>query len=564
MKTVKPTKGAKGPGVVFSALAAGLSVLLISALSPSQPPPPPVAEYAPEAVQAIKDAPPEQSSENGLTGGGDPGDDTADEKDDEQAVGPSSTTSTTEKEILPPNSERVRRCVPNPDGTLRQTEDPQSPPCVPFWEGDNGGTIGKGVTGNEVRIVIPNGVHSTIQNNLLSFFNRRFEFYGRKLTDKGGAGCGRSPAEQQAHALDVAKNDIFASLGYCDARGATQAYYHELARRGVVSVDMQPSNRSEADLAAFHPYEWSYLPTFDKGSRHLGELACSLNGLNAEHAGPEFMGSPRKFGIITNTYKNAPSPDLRSIKAAFASCGIEPVEAQVAISGAGGENQGVDQETAAQSQNAVFSMRNEDVTSIILLAHADTTKQIYALLEGQSYQPELLVSTYLFNDEDLFIGAQPKAQANHTFGISVWNKQVRVANEFWYQAVQEVNPGYDFEYKPFTYYGARNVYAGLLMLASGVQLAGPHLTPASFAAGLQRAKWANPPHRNNPGKVSVAPGNHSYIEDAATIWWNPTSASEDYGTQGGFCYVDRGARRRLGGYRAGDPGLFEGNCGRYD
>lgn len=564
MKTVKPTKGAKGPGVVFSALAAGLSVLLISALSPSQPPPPPVAEYAPEAVQAIKDAPPEQSAENGLTEGGDPGDDTAKLEDDEQAVGPSSTTSTTEKEFLPPNSERVRRCVPNPDGTLRQTEDPQSPPCVPFWEGDNGGTIGKGVTGNEIRIVIPNGVHSTIQKALVNFFNRRFELYGRRLVDVG-AGCfGGSPAEAQAAAIDVAKRDVFGSLAFCDIKGPTSAYYNELARRGVISVDMQPSIRVEKELSDFHPYQWSYLPTFDKGSRHLGELACSLNGLPAEHGGPDVSGLTRKWGLFTNTYKNAPSPDLTAIKAAFASCGIEVVHQQVVIAQDSQGGQGVNEETTAQVQNGVFAMQRDGVTSVIALTHAETTKQIYVALSAQSYQPEVLVSTYLFNDEDLFIGAQPKEQAAHTYGVSVWNKPGRVADEFWYQAVQEMLPGYDFEYKPFTYYGARNVYAGLLMLAAGVQLAGPHLTPASFAAGLQRAKWANPPHKNNPGKVTVAPGNHSYIEDAAVIWWDSTLNSEEYATNGGFCYVDRGQRRRLGGYRAGDPGLFEGPCGRYD
>jgi hypothetical protein len=561
-----PVKGAKAPGFVFSGLAAALAVLLIAALSPSQPPPPPVAEYAPEAVQALKDAPPEQSAENGLTAGSETGNDTAGkEQEQEQALPGASTTTTTEKEKLPPNSERVRRCAPNPDGSLRQTEDPQSPPCVPFWEGDNGGRIGKGVTENEIRFVIPNGTDDAIQDKLIAYFNRRFEFYGRKLA-KQGAGCfGGTPADAQSLAIDVAKNDVFGSLAFCDIKGPTSAYYDELARRGVVSVDMQPSNRVEKELADFHPYEWSYLPTFDKGSRHLGELACSLNGGAAEHAGPEYATTPRKWGLFYNTYKNAPSPDLTAIRAAFASCGIEVVEQSVTIAQDGGTGgQGVDQETTTQVQNGLFAMHNADVTSVIALTHTETTKQIYAGLEGQSYQPEVLVSTYLFNDEDLFIGAQPKGQSAHTYGISVWNKPVRVADEFWYQAVQEIAPGFDFPFKPFSYFGARNVYAGMMMLAAGIQMAGPHLTPESFAAGLQRAKWGNPPHRNNPGKVTVSPGTHSYIEDAAIIWWDPTLASDEYGTNGGFCYIDHGKRRRLGGYGKGDPGLFTTACGRYE
>jgi len=102
-----------------------------------------------------------------------------------------------------------------------------------------------------------------------------------------------------------------------------------------------------------------------------------------------------------------------------------------------------------------------------------------------------------------------------------------------------------------------------MMLSAGIQLAGPHLTPESFAAGLQRAHFANPPHRSNPGKVTVGPGNHSYLEDATIIWWNPSQDDADYATQGGFCYIDAGARRRLGGYGTGDPGLFAQSCGRY-
>jgi hypothetical protein len=543
-------KGQKAPGLVFTAVAAALGVLLIAALSPSQPPPPPVAEYAPEAVQAIKEAPPEQSAEHGR--GGTPDEDSELALDNTTTT-PSSTTT------LPPNSERTRRCVGNPP---RQTEDPQSPPCVPYFDGENGGALGQGVTANQVRFVIPNGTDAAVQDKLIAFFNRRFEFYGRTLALQGG-GCGGTPAQAQADAVDVAKNNNFASLGCNDMKGPTSSYYNELARRGVVSVDMQPSIRVESELAQFHPYEWSYLPTFDKGIRHMGELACSLGLGNAVHGGPDVSGAPRKWGLFYNTYSDSPPPDLTSVRAALSSCGITPVEQSVAIASGSAAGQGVDAGTVNQVQNGVLKMHNEDVTSVLILTHADTTKQIYAALEGQTYQPEIMVSTYLFNDEDLFIGSQPSDQTIHTFGISAWNKRVHLADEFWYQAVEEIAPGFDFPYKPFTYYGARNVYAGLLMLAAGIQMAGPHLTPESFAAGLQRAKWANPPHRNNPGRVTVSPGTHSYMEDATIIWWNPSQSDPEYATQSGFCYIDAGKRRRLGGYGKGDPGLFNQPCGRY-
>src|SRR5439155_17384244 len=71
---------------------------------------------------------------------------------------------------------RVRRCVGDPP---RQIEDPQSPPCVPYWQGDNGGATSKGVTADEIRIAVPKMTDTDAQ--FAAFFNSRFEFYGRKL-----------------------------------------------------------------------------------------------------------------------------------------------------------------------------------------------------------------------------------------------------------------------------------------------------------------------------------------------------------------------------------------------
>jgi hypothetical protein len=44
-----------------------------------------------------------------------------------------------------------KRCVGNPP---RQTEDPTSPPCVAFFDGDNFGSTYQGVTGEEIRVLI--------------------------------------------------------------------------------------------------------------------------------------------------------------------------------------------------------------------------------------------------------------------------------------------------------------------------------------------------------------------------------------------------------------------------
>src|SRR5207244_411943 len=124
-----------------------------------QPPPPTIAEFAPQAVEQITDSPNDQ---NAAAGSG-PRAGAA------EASSAAATANSTVSVV------RVRRCVGDPP---RQIEDPQSPPCVPYWQGDNGGATSKGVTRDEIRI---EGNYYASPDDV-AFFNRRFEFYGRHIT----------------------------------------------------------------------------------------------------------------------------------------------------------------------------------------------------------------------------------------------------------------------------------------------------------------------------------------------------------------------------------------------
>lgn len=564
--TPTPSRRGEGaariPGGLFTVLALGVLVLVATALNPAQPPPPAVAEYAPAAVKAITEAPPEQSVEEGTAegaldaqGGDSPG--TPPPPPTTPPAGqPSALPTATGGPVI--DVERVSRCIGNPP---RQTEDPQSPPCIPYFEGDNGGATYTGVTANEIRVAMPNASGPSIQE-MERYFNKRFQFYGRQMKIVRDVGCfGGSPSSAKAAAQDVAALEVFGAVGFCDIGGVEYYFYDELARRGVVSVSNRVTVQTEADLAKFHPFEWTYLPTFDKGSRHLGELACSLNGGDAEHAGPAYITTKRKFGLITNKFTDAPSPDLSAVNATLAGCGIEPERAEITYERESASGQGISGQTAQEVTSAVVRMKDAGVTTLIVLTHSLTTRQIYAALEGQGYQPEISLSTNFYNDEDLVVAQQPKSQAVHTFGISTWNKFVRVADEPWYAALKEVDPNYQFCCPPFGYAGARYDYHAMLMMAAGIQMAGPNLTPETFAKGLQTAAWPNPPTEKHPGKVTVSNGTHSYMEDAAVIWFDPSNTSE-YSGSGAFCYVDNGARRRLGAYPS-RSGLFEPPCQRY-
>jgi hypothetical protein len=101
----------------------------------------------------------------------------------------------------------------------------------------------------------------------------------------------------------------------------------------------------------------------------------------------------------------------------------------------------------------------------------------------------------------------------------------------------------------------------MLLIASGIQMAGPKLTPATFEAGLQRAMFPNPDHPIKAGKVGFFGGSHAMTIDAAEIWWSASSPGPYPDASGGtYCYVDNGARHSIGTFPKGGDPFFNQPC----
>src|SRR3954449_11577135 len=112
----------RGPGVVFTAIAVAATLTLgVVALDASQSSPPAVAEFAPAALNQVKNAP------NSLGAQGNPAGGISPTPTPSASRRPSPSASPT-----PIDQPAVRDCVGNPP---RQIEDPQSPPCVNYWKG---------------------------------------------------------------------------------------------------------------------------------------------------------------------------------------------------------------------------------------------------------------------------------------------------------------------------------------------------------------------------------------------------------------------------------------------
>ncbi|MBC7372544.1 MAG: hypothetical protein H7323_00945 [Frankiales bacterium] len=540
------------------------------ALTSRQQTPPTIAEFAPQAVAQIKKTLDEQAAV-------DPDNPTGQRLAGDRPSAPPSAAPSVGPDGSPPPApsaapsaptidvKRTRSCIGTPP---RQTEDPQSPPCVPYFDPDinNGGATSKGVTGDQITIALPQQFLEDLNppKKIAQFLNKRYEFYGRQLvlTSFQTSGCvdrQPDPAKMRADAVAVDEEiRAFATLAYAGCQGAEHHYYDALAARGVVSiVDGNLTTGTEPNYVKKAPYEWNVMAGLDSITANTAEFVCdSLAGKPPRYAGVREAQAPtRKFGLITTRSTDGTTPDVTALRDGLRRCGVELVERRD------------DQSTATTREgvNTMVSLQNAGVTSVLCLCTVNDLRDVYMpAASAQGYQPEWVQSSYINTDLDVAFagGAAPPDQSSHVIGISFRNKLLPRQDMPWYWALKEADP--TFEPAAATYYSAHSRYMQLLLLAAGIQLAGPDLTPESFERGLEKARYANPGAGAAPyfqSEVGFAGPRHTMSADASMFWYDPQRPGTiDPSVPGAVCYVDRGRRYSLGSWPKGDPAFRTGPC----
>jgi hypothetical protein len=532
-------------------VAAVMIVVLVPlVLRAAQAAPPAIAEFAPQVTQAIKKAPPGQNSVFGSGPGA-----TGPGVGASPLPSPSPSIAASPPALVVPKGARVNKCIGDPP---RQVEDPQSPPCVPFWDPKqgNGGATTFGVTATTITLALPNYVAANAGDapTMANFFNDRFEFYGRKLVIKNYADSGAiaSPEAMQADAQKVEALGAFADLGYPPQSSAENIFYDALARLKHPVIGIEAANlglpvSDQAHLAALAPYQWNYVQTPDIVLRNLGEMICKqLAGRPASRAGATLQATVRKFGVIREALAGRPSHDPSLLVNAMKGCtGAAPeVETYAAP------------QEAAQ---AVSKLSLNGVTSIVCLC--DSSQMVSYMMpsaQGQTYEPEWITSNIGDQDGNESFFQAPPSQARHAMGIRSKNKELATLDSPYIWAIHYESPNNP---KP-PYQNTINawddwVYDDLLLVASGIQLAGPHLTPETFAAGLHQAEFPNPGCNGPPyyqACVGFQGGSHSMQQSFGQIFWDPSAPNNDLSpsTAGAYCYVAAGTRRTLANWAGPD------------
>jgi hypothetical protein len=222
--------------------------------------------------------------------------------------------------------------------------------------------------------------------------------------------------------------------------------------------------------------------------------------------------------------------------------------------------------SSQDATNTILNMRQKGVTSIFCVCHIGVLDGLAAAANAQGYYPEWLLSSYELTDwdgEQHAIDPGANGQLPHAFGLMAEPVEWYQSEHMEYVAMRSANPGFHPTGEGATGLGqeqADEQYHSLLLLASGIQMAGPTLNPTSFAAGLHRAVFPNPDTWQMEGHVGFDNDSYSMTVDLAEFWWSQTARSPyaDEGA-GAFCYVDGGARHRLGSYPREDR-AFSGTC----
>ncbi len=542
------------PALIFIVAAGALAVLLPTALNVPTSGPSTLAEFAPVPGKGQGDsdlADLGAASSGGLGFGSGSG----------SAGGGGAALQAPPSQKKP----RLKRCVGNPP---RQTEDPRSPPCVAFFEGDNGGATTRGVTKDEVTVVIhfgnvlgganprPAGFNDLagpiteqdpdVERHAKAFakyFNDRYQTYDRYVhfwgfrtsaasSDQVGyrASVSQIESEKKPFAL-IPSHDLAAVIA------------DEAAARKIFGVTYGAFRR--ADYQKSPPYLVTFSPDLEDQAASLSGYICTkLVGRRARHApDPTYQQRTREFGVFYSSDSSKPqSAQLKDmLRGELQSrCGINPkIEVPVVV----GPNY----------TSPATSMRSADVTTVITLYGGGFSTNMSIHAGAQKWYPEWIVGANVesaSNDVATSGWLHDPTVWKGAFGITYDYRRDSIANQTWYAAYREACSSCGGGSSP-----TARLYDEFALLFYGIQAAGPKLTPANLDKGMHAIPQRGSPDPYRPAAY-FSPGNYSFIKDAMEIWWDGVSPPPGDTHPGCYRIPNDGLRFRAKDWSGDDSQLF--------
>jgi hypothetical protein len=383
------------------------------------------------------------------------------------------------------------------------------PQCVrPFGKGeDNGGATTQGVTKGAVKVValVPTaddqeqsakqpgatppidqatGAVGSQEDGFRDFFEvfeHWTQTWGRKVTLTFVHPTGADETAQRADALKISDMKPFAVIDVGGTYGGGAVFDSVLARDRIVVITTgaDASRGSNDDAIKQAPYRWG---SQDTGifAINAGEfVAKSLSGRKAQWAGDDALRTKtRKLAVVYPT--GAGAVDESKFEDAFKKYGGKGTLTKVSYD-LGADPSKVADEAQRQAPQLIVKVKDSGATSVVLFSDiANTTPALMKAATSQDYFPEWVITGLGFQDIDLVARALwPADQTAHVFGIGASPP---------YAADGSSANGLESFFRSYWgdtqgTYSPAAVGIGFL-LYSGIQLAGPKLTPQTFQQGV--------------------------------------------------------------------------------
>lgn len=432
------------------------------------------------------------------------------------------------------------------------------PPCVQTWPGgSNGGATSPGVTGDEITVLMyhskENPASSAIAKQVGvymspaedkayldaagTFINEKYQLYGRKLKLLHVVGqCDIAPPQESCFRSEadslVSRYKPFAVF-WVNNMNET-AFLDEMSRKGV--VNWGGWNFTDRYSTSLRPFHWDVLMGGDRQADLAAEYWCKrMANKPATFAGTELAAKTRKVAIMTaDTPMTAPNG--RRLLQLLQKCDHNSPQLQLYSSNTS--------TAASQSTTTMAQLHRDGVTSVLWFS--DPIAPVYATkqMTSQNYFPEhVLVGSGLL-DFDALGQAYDQEQWRNAFGLSDVAAAMPTAQSdagrVWAAGGGDPNTLSDY---------SNVVWAYLSMVATGIERAGPQLTPLTYERGLlSMPGFGSWQQKHDPRLWFTKFGSADYtaISDARQVFWDPNATSPVNGKRGAYIALDGGRRYQAG------------------
>jgi len=452
------------------------------------------------------------------------------------------------------------------------------PPCVDVFTGDNGGETATGVNADEIRVVryvnygdaATRAAASALSTQvipsqkdweqeaaaLIRYFNLHYETYGREVVTVTVEATGTDDQSARSDAVrideEIGAFAVFPGTGGAD----TPAFVEELAARHIPCIGCT-LGLARSFYERTKGYVFAYAPPLEEIYTQMAEyMAKRLAGKPAKWAGdPALAVRERQFGFlwIANAFPGGgpPQPGEREARDFF----VDEL-GRYGLGFARDVGYVFDiARTQEQATNMIVQMKTAGVTTVVW--HGDPLTLTIFTREAtkQTYFPEWLLAPGYASDTTVFGRVYDQAQWRHAFGLSTfWVSPSDASGQPGYREYHHARPDSPPEEgKKATVV----LHPTLELLFTGIQMAGPNLTPETFRDGMYRYP--------ETGGLNVAPLRYfrpdspMAIKDLVEIFYDPGRIGPDEAGNQGLgmqVYAENGARHTPGSWPTGDPRVF--------